>query len=221
MRFSGRNGKALHSAARPGDHLGVCLDMAIWNTRTVLACAASALLTAGLVVSGCSSDSTNAVAVEAGTTCPPNFDGANGKACNESGLRCTFQYYCTGNLYQIANCECTGGKFACFDQSAPSTPIAVGAAPVCVNANNTKDEPCPASFDTADGVTCHVPGKTCQYAGILCGSFTDNDHCQCVAGGNGSGGPDAGLAYKCERNVCSLEAGADTDSGIKDAGTDG
>jgi hypothetical protein len=197
--------------------------MATWNTRTVLVCAATALFTAGIVVSGCSSDSTSATPVEAGTTCPATFSAANGKTCNDTGLRCTFQYYCTGNLYQIADCNCTGGKFQCFDQSAPTTPIAQGAAPVCVNANNTKDENCPSSFASADGVTCHVPGKTCQYSGEICAGFQQNDHCQCVAGGNGAGGVDAGLAYKCEKALCALGDASATDSSvvIKDAGTDG
>lgn len=197
--------------------------MATWNTRTVIVCAVTALLTAGIAVSGCSSDSTNANPAEAGTTCPSNFESANTRACNTEGLRCTFQYYCTGNLYQIANCNCTSGKFACFDQSAPSTAIAAGAAPACVNANNTKDETCPSTFDSADGVTCHVSGKTCQYAGEVCDGFQLNDHCQCVSDGNGSGSPDAGLAYKCEKNLCSLP-GSDggTDSGsIKDASAEG
>ncbi len=197
--------------------------MVTWNTRTVLVCAVTMVLTTGLVVSGCSDDSTNASPAEAGTTCPATFEEANTRFCNTEGLRCTFQYYCTGNLYQIANCNCTGGKFACYDQSAPATPIAANAAPACVNANNTKDEPCPASFDSADGVACHVAGKTCQYAGQVCEGFQLNDHCQCVAGGNGSGGADAGLAYKCEKNLCSLEGGGPaTDSGtIQDASTDG
>jgi hypothetical protein len=196
--------------------------MVTWNTRTVLVCAATALLTAGIAVSGCSSDSTNGSVEEAGTTCPATFDEANAKSCNTTGLRCTFQYYCTGNLYQIANCNCVGGKFACFDQSAPTTAIAAGAAPVCINANNTKDEPCPSSFEVADGVSCKVPGKTCQYAGQVCNGFQLNDHCQCVAGGNGSSAADSGLAYKCEKNLCSLEGGAGGDSGtIQDAATDG
>lgn len=197
--------------------------MVTWNTRTILVSAVTALLTAGVAVSGCSSDSSNGAAAEAGTICPATFDEANTKFCNTEGLRCTFQYYCTGNLYQIANCNCTGGKFACFDQSAPSTPIAAGAAPVCVNANNTKDEMCPSSFDSAEGATCHTPGKTCQYAGQVCDGFQLNDHCQCVAGGNGSGSADAGLAYKCEQNICNAEAGSGggKDSGISDAADSG
>jgi len=196
--------------------------MVTWNTRNILAAATTALVTAGIAVSGCSSDSTNANNAEAGTTCPPTFDQANTKSCNTEGLRCTFQYYCTGNLYQIANCNCTGGKFACFDQSNPTTAIAAGAEPVCVNDTTTKDEQCPSSFDSADGVTCHVAGKTCQYSGEVCDGLQLNDHCQCVAGGNGAGGADAGLAYKCEKNICNTEAGSPgTDSGSPTEAGDG
>ena len=180
-------------------------------------------LRVGLVVSGCSDDTTQSEAPDAAGTCPATFDGANGKACGPSGFRCSFEYYCVGNLYQVANCDCTNGTFQCFDQTASTTPIAVGSEPACTAQPSTMAT-CPATYAATDGVACSVAGALCAYKGQVCDGLQLNDECQCVAGGNGSSADGGGLAYKCQRTVCNDEAGAGeagSEAGITDAATDG
>jgi hypothetical protein len=180
--------------------------MAISHARKFLIGAFTALLTTGAVVSGCSDDNTASKPVEAGATCPATFAAANGAKCVAEAQRCSFEYYCTGNLYQVANCDCTAGKFSCVDQTDPTTPIAVGADPQCVKAK-PGSVTCPDTFQSAEGQACSVSGAICYYPGQLCGGIQSEDHCQCVSGGNGSASDGGTLAFKCERQICNLEAG--------------
>jgi hypothetical protein len=195
--------------------------MATSNARKFLIGAFTALLTTGAVVSGCSDDNASSAPAEAGATCPATFDGANGAKCVAEGQRCSYEYYCTGNLYQVTNCSCTAGKFACYDQTAPTTPIVVGSPPGCLQPKPTTPN-CPSTFQSAEGQACTVAGAVCYYPGQLCDGIQNLDHCQCVAGGNGSASDGGNLAFKCERDICNLEAGISyPDSSIySDASTD-
>jgi hypothetical protein len=179
--------------------------MATSNARKFLFTAISAILTTGAVMSGCSDDNAASKPVEAGATCPATFDGANGQKCTE-GQKCSYEYYCTGNLYQVTNCDCASGKFECFDQTAPTTPIAVGSQPACLQPKPGMTN-CPSTFQSAEGQACSVSGSVCYYPGQLCNGIQSLDHCQCVSGGNGSASDGGTLAFKCERQICNLEAG--------------
>jgi hypothetical protein len=180
--------------------------MATSNARKFFFTAITAILTTGAVVSGCSDDNASPAQAEAGATCPATFDGANAQKCNVEGARCSYEYYCTGNLYQVANCTCTSGKFQCFDQTAPTTAIAAGSEPACLQPKPGMTT-CPSDFQTADGTACSVSGSVCYYPGQLCNGIQSLDHCQCVSGGNGSAADGGALAFKCERQICNLEAG--------------
>jgi hypothetical protein len=142
---------------------------------------------------------------DAGPICLTNVQVQNGQSCEApEGYLCPVGFPCTDPpIAQQANCYCTSGEaggpskvWQCSYAGGAGSPIAVGATPTCVKTGPGMQSACPAG--ESPGTTCNVAGLVCSYSGELCtgASFPNTDTCQCV------GGPDGGLQYACERDLC-------------------
>jgi hypothetical protein len=171
------------------------------------------LVSASIMVAGCSSSSDSSEADAAAQTCPVTIaDAINTPTCssNPGGQPCTVGFVCPGELNEVATCNCTSGAWACVDHTgAPITDPTAGTT--CTNLGGGNDKNCPADEATASFAGCKNSGLICTYPGQTCAGATtpNNDTCQCVGAGDG------GLEFMCEQETCIAPP---ADSGTEDSG---
>ena len=161
------------------------------------------LVSAGLAMAGCTSETSAPEAQKPAPFCPNTIKLAQGQACTQEGFVCPIGFPCGQFLSEQANCTCTKGKYACVDSMGKTVDP---ENPVCVSAGGGNAKECPSSLSATDNASCKTPGLQCHFAGPTCpgASSANIDTCECV-GANEDGGT---LHFVCEPTGCNPQSDA-------------